>query len=138
MLLVVETGQKIALCQTASEPSVAILLSLFGTKQQLDHGSMSLNRYQGIFGLVLNESSSDKCFQGAFNFGPDTASNRTVAELVTELITHTGGQWIDASDSNDLHEASKLNLATDKAFHLLKWQSVWDFKNHRGHGSLVS
>ena len=74
------------------------------------------------------ESSPDKCFQGAFNFGPDTASNRTVAELVTELITHTGGQWIDVSDSNALHEASKLNLAIDKAFHILKWQPVWDFK----------
>tara|TARA_A100001015_G_scaffold287590_1_gene357509 strand:- start:955 stop:2061 length:1107 start_codon:yes stop_codon:yes gene_type:complete len=74
------------------------------------------------------DSSPDECFQGAFNFGPDTESNRTVAELVTELITHTGGQWIDASDSNAFHEASKLNLATEKAFHLLKWQPVWDFK----------
>ena len=73
-------------------------------------------------------SSPDACFQSAFNFGPDLASNRTVAELVAELITHTGGQWIDASDPNALHEASKLNLATDKAFHLLKWQPVWDFE----------
>lgn len=73
-------------------------------------------------------SSSDKCFQSAFNFGPDITSNRTVAELVTELITHTGGQWIDATDPNAPHEASKLNLATDKAFHLLKWQPVWDFE----------
>ena len=74
------------------------------------------------------ESSPDACFQSAFNFGPDIASNRTVAELVTELITHIGGEWIDASDPNALHEASKLNLATEKAFHLLGWQPVWDFK----------
>ncbi len=73
-------------------------------------------------------SSPDACFQSAFNFGPELASNRTVAELVTELITHTGGKWIDASDPNAPHEASKLNLATDKAFHLLEWQPVWDFE----------
>jgi CDP-glucose 4,6-dehydratase len=73
-------------------------------------------------------SSPDACFQSAFNFGPDLTSNRTVAELVAELITHTGGQWIDASDPNALHEASKLNLSTDKAFHLLKWQPVWSFE----------
>lgn len=73
-------------------------------------------------------SSSDKCLQGAFNFGPDTASNRTVAELVSELILHTGGKWIDASESEAPHEASKLNLAIDKAFHILKWQPVWEFK----------
>jgi CDP-glucose 4,6-dehydratase len=73
-------------------------------------------------------SSTYACYQSAFNFGPDLASNRTVAELVAELISHTGGQWIDASDPDALHEASKLNLATDKAFHLLKWRPVWDFE----------
>ncbi len=64
----------------------------------------------------------------AFNFGPSLTSNRTVAELVAELLRHTGGEWTDASDPNALHEASKLNLATDKAFHLLQWQPVWDFE----------
>jgi CDP-glucose 4,6-dehydratase len=64
----------------------------------------------------------------AFNFGPALPSNRTVAELVQELIRHCGGTWIDASDPNALHEATKLNLATDKAFHLLQWQPVWSFE----------
>lgn len=65
---------------------------------------------------------------GAFNFGPALTSNRTVAELVAELLKHTGGSWTDASDPNAPHEASKLNLATDKAFHLLGWRPVWDFE----------
>jgi CDP-glucose 4,6-dehydratase len=63
-----------------------------------------------------------------FNFGPTLTSNRTVAELTAELIKHTGGSWTDQSDPNAPHEASKLNLATDKAFHLLGWQSVWRFE----------
>jgi len=64
----------------------------------------------------------------SFNFGPALTSNRTVAQLVAELIKHTGGEWVDASDPAALHEASKLNLATDKAFHLLQWQPVWAFE----------
>ncbi len=64
----------------------------------------------------------------AFNFGPALTSNRTVAELVQELLKHTGGEWTDASDPNAVHEASKLNLAIDKAFHLLQWQPVWNFE----------
>jgi len=63
----------------------------------------------------------------AFNFGPALTSNRTVSELVQELIRYTGGSWVDQSDPHAPHEASKLNLATDKAFHLLGWQPVWDF-----------
>jgi CDP-glucose 4,6-dehydratase len=72
-------------------------------------------------------SSAEAHFQNAFNFGPELSSNRTVAQLVAQLISHTGGEWIDASDPMALHEASKLNLAIDKAFHLLNWQPVWDF-----------
>lgn len=64
---------------------------------------------------------------GPFNFGPTLPSNRSVFDLVQELILHTGGDWFDASDPSAHHEASKLNLATDKAFHLLGWQPIWDF-----------
>ncbi len=69
---------------------------------------------------------SDLC--SAFNFGPALTSNRTVAQLVNELTQHLGGEWFDASDPSARHEASKLNLATDKAFHLLQWQPVWNFE----------
>lgn len=67
-------------------------------------------------------------FSSGFNFGPSLASNRTVAELVDELLRCLGrGTWIDRSEPNAPHEASKLNLATDKAFHLLGWSPAWDF-----------
>lgn len=63
----------------------------------------------------------------AFNFGPALDSNRTVADLVQECLKHWPGEWIDKSDPNAPHEAGKLNLATDKAFHLLDWQPRWNF-----------
>ncbi len=65
----------------------------------------------------------------SFNFGPDLSSNRTVAELVQEILRHWPGSWEDHSDPKAPHEASKLNLATDKAFHLLGWQPRWDFSH---------
>ncbi|MGJ8696842.1 MAG: CDP-glucose 4,6-dehydratase [Verrucomicrobiaceae bacterium] len=84
-------------------------------------------------GSVLG--NSDSCLKelrseiaSGFNFGPSLRSNKTVAELVQELTVHTGGEWEDVSDPGALHEASKLNLATDKAFHLLQWQPVWSFE----------
>ncbi len=63
----------------------------------------------------------------AFNFGPNLTSNRTVADVVQAILAYTGGDWTDRSDSNAPHEASKLNLAIDKAFHLLGWSPSWSF-----------
>jgi CDP-glucose 4,6-dehydratase len=62
-----------------------------------------------------------------FNFGPSLSSNRTVLDLVQEILKHQNGNWIDASDPHAPHEAGRLNLAIDKAFHLLGWQPRWDF-----------
>jgi CDP-glucose 4,6-dehydratase len=64
----------------------------------------------------------------AFNFGPNLDSNRSVGELVAEVLKHRKGSWVDESNPNDPHEAGLLNLATDKAFHLLGWQPVWNFE----------
>lgn len=69
-----------------------------------------------------------RLLSSAFNFGPALTSNKTVADLVQEIIKHTGGEWFDASDPNAVHEASRLNLVTDKAFHVLGWQPVWSFE----------
>jgi CDP-glucose 4,6-dehydratase len=64
---------------------------------------------------------------GAFNFGPTLQSNRSVGELVTEVLKHWPGEWEDESDPNAVHEASLLNLAIDKAHHMLGWQPRWNF-----------
>lgn len=64
----------------------------------------------------------------AFNFGPALSSNRTVAELVQEILKHWSGKWEDKSDPKAVHEAKLLNLATDKAHHFLGWKPVWNFE----------
>jgi CDP-glucose 4,6-dehydratase len=63
----------------------------------------------------------------AFNFGPAPESNRSVGELAREILKHWPGEWRDQSDPAAPHEAGLLNLATDKARHLLRWQPVWNF-----------
>ena len=69
---------------------------------------------------------------GPFNFGPSLSSNRSVRSLVEELLRHWPGSWKDASDPDAVHEASLLNLATDKAHHLLGWRPRWDFERTIG------
>jgi CDP-glucose 4,6-dehydratase len=63
----------------------------------------------------------------AFNFGPTLQSNRTVGDLVEEVLQHWKGDWSDQSDPNAPHEASLLNLSIDKAHHILKWSPRWNF-----------
>jgi CDP-glucose 4,6-dehydratase len=63
----------------------------------------------------------------AFNFGPSIDSNRTVANIVDEILRHWPGRWEDRSESQAVHEATLLNLATDKAHHVLRWSPVWSF-----------
>jgi len=63
----------------------------------------------------------------AFNFGPSHEANRTVSELVAEVLKHWPGRWEDQSDPGAVHEAHLLQLATDKANALLGWEPVWKF-----------
>ncbi|MDB4586221.1 CDP-glucose 4,6-dehydratase [Akkermansiaceae bacterium] len=83
-------------------------------------------------GAMLNEPELTpqvprEALLGGFNFGPNLTSNQTVADLVQEILQHIPGEWTDESDPHARHEAGKLNLALDKAFHLLQWQPVWGF-----------
>lgn len=75
---------------------------------------------------ALANYSADK-FCSAFNFGPGHDANRTVAELVAQILKHWPGRWEDRSDPKALHEASLLQLTTDKANALLRWSPVWSF-----------
>lgn len=77
--------------------------------------------------LALASPAEAEVLASGFNFGPTLDSNRTVAALVEELLKSWPGDWEDRSDPRAPHEASKLNLAIDKAHHLLNWQPRWDF-----------
>lgn len=63
-----------------------------------------------------------------FNFGPNPNANRTVEEVVKELLRHAKGKWVDKSDLNAVHEAGLLNLDIRKAARVLKWKPIWDFE----------
>ncbi|MGA2278797.1 MAG: CDP-glucose 4,6-dehydratase [Verrucomicrobiota bacterium] len=72
-------------------------------------------------------STNDSQLASAFNFGPTHEANRTVGELVTEVLKHWPGRWEDKSDPHAVHEAGLLQLSTDKAHALLGWQPLWSF-----------
>ena len=74
------------------------------------------------------KTNEDK-FCSAFNFGPNREANRTVRELVEEILKHWPGKWIDQSDPHAVHEAKLLHLETGKALRLLKWKPVWNFSD---------
>ncbi len=71
-------------------------------------------------------------YASAFNFGPGLSSNRSVVELVQEILNRWPGHWEDKSDPHAPHEAKLLNLATDKAHHLLGWTPAWTFAEAAG------
>ncbi len=81
-------------------------------------------------GIVLPHPS---LAASAFNFGPGPESNRTVAELVSEMLRHWPGTWIDQRNPHAVHEAGLLQLSTDKARHMLKWEPVWNFSETIAH-----
>jgi CDP-glucose 4,6-dehydratase len=77
----------------------------------------------------INELGNLKDFASGFNFGPELGSNKTVGQLVDELIKYfPKNSWEDLSHAGAVHEASKLNLVIDKAFHYLGWKPVWGFE----------
>lgn len=76
--------------------------------------------------LAKRERFDDVC--GGFNFGPDPKANRTVKDLVVEILKWTKGAWVDRSDPNAVHEAGLLNLDIRKAKRILGWKPRWNFE----------
>lgn len=66
-------------------------------------------------------------YSSAFNFGPMLDSNRSVRELVETVLSHWPGTWSDLSDATAPHEAGRLHLQIDKAYHQLGWKPRWSF-----------
>jgi CDP-glucose 4,6-dehydratase len=70
---------------------------------------------------------SDDKFCSAFNFGPNADANRTVRELVGEILNNWPGKWESKSNPRAVHEAGLLQLDIGKAAYVLKWKPVWNF-----------
>lgn len=77
--------------------------------------------------LLAQHLCSSNDFARAYNFGPHTESNRTVGELVGEVLRYWPGQYIESVDPRAPHEASLLHLNSDLAYHHFGWSPTWDF-----------
>jgi CDP-glucose 4,6-dehydratase len=86
-----------------------------------------LSGYFRLGAQLSKLKTNDENFCSAFNFGPSREANRTVRELVEEILKHWPGEWVDKSNPRAVHEAKLLHLETAKALCLLKWKPVWNF-----------
>lgn len=117
-------------CIRSLQRGEAIQVRNKGATRPWQHVLEPLSGYLWLAARLIGRTESQgSSLTGGFNFGPALSSNRTVGELVQEVLKHWPGQWEDRSVSNALHEAKLLNLAIDKAWHTLGWRPVWDFGN---------
>lgn len=86
-----------------------------------------LSGYLCLAASLFKLPTNDSPLCSGFNFGPGHDANRTVGELVVEILKHWPGRWEDQSDPNAHHEAKLLQLSTDKASALLGWSATWRF-----------
>lgn len=84
-------------------------------------------------GARLAREGKTSPLMGAFNFGPDSASQQSVRVLVEAILREWPGEWRDASDPSHPHEARLLSLSIRKAGERLDWHPVWSFSESVSH-----
>ena len=77
---------------------------------------------------VKNNSNVNNPYANAFNFGPNICSNKSVKDLVEEVLSIWPGDWVDKSNKNEPQEAELLHLVSDKAYELLGWKPKINFQ----------
>jgi CDP-glucose 4,6-dehydratase len=87
-----------------------------------------LSGYLWLATSLAQLSTPDFQLDSAFNFGPEKEANRSVGDLVGEILKSWPGRWDDKSDPNAPHEARLLMLSTAKAKRVLHWQPTWKFE----------
>jgi len=87
-----------------------------------------LDPLYGYLKLGAALACDPKAFSGAWNFGPNEHSIRTVDDLARETAAAWGeGDVMHQPDPNAPHEATLLHLSSDKAHRLLGWRPQWGF-----------
>jgi CDP-glucose 4,6-dehydratase len=80
-----------------------------------------------LLGQKLAVHGPQSEFASAFNFGPGPDGNFPVRNIVEHIFKTMPGKWTSPQQSGQPHEASKLNLAIDKATAVLGWRPTWAF-----------
>ena len=78
--------------------------------------------------LCENLAMDNNLFSGGWNFGPKNEDNKTVEEVISQIIKlwNKGNYIIERSD---LHEASLLYLDITKAISILNWTPLYNTKD---------
>ena len=72
-------------------------------------------------------------YRGSYNFGPDSATMKTVQELAEAVLRAWGRGSLDlAVGEQGYAEAGLLHLNSDKARQVLGWRPRWDFRETVG------
>ena len=89
-----------------------------------------LEPLSGYIALAMDLKEYPRLHGEAFNFGPMSNNNHTVADLVRKMSMSWGKvKWFEDSlhQQKGPYEAGLLKLNCDKALHNLQWRAVWDF-----------
>lgn len=113
-------------CFRAIEKGVDIPVRNKVSTRPWQHVLEPLSGYLAL-GAALDARKDFASVASGFNFGPNPNANRTVQEVVEELLRHANGKWIDNCDPNAVHEAKLLSLDIRKAAKILKWKPTWNF-----------
>ncbi len=88
------------------------------------HVLQCLSGYLTLAAKLLDSNDPDAC--SGWNIGPMPGNELPVQEVVQHFIKCWGsGEFIDASDPNQLPEANILRLCIDKAIWKLNWRPCW-------------
>lgn len=88
------------------------------------HVLVPLSGYLLTAARLFNEHQR---YSGAWNFGPDAQSIRTVGDLAQMIVAEWGSGRVELAQQTDaLHEARLLHLNCDKAHQLMQWRPKWD------------
>jgi CDP-glucose 4,6-dehydratase len=90
-----------------------------------------LEPLSGYLSLAMELQDNTNLHGEAFNFGPNSQTDRSVLDLVSEMSRHWSQvKWsIEQTKLNEHYEAGLLKLNCDKASRLLNWRSRLNFSD---------
>ncbi len=87
-----------------------------------------LEPISGYLKLASSLYEKGHAFDGAWNFGPQVGDARTVLDVANAIAAQfDDGQVVVDEPLNMPHEAGMLQLNSDKARQLLRWDTRWNF-----------